>query len=136
MSWRELVQALEVDTIYPINPEKHSETDSFQNKKDKKDKKDKSQNVYFNGTPMTDLEKLAEGDWEEIENDHASLEAFSHLIAIRRLRERGEIPTHYTAKTECQHCGIVPIWADVPEKVLSCVWCFNRVVGRPIPKPR
>ena len=63
MSWRELAQALEVDTIYSINPEKYGNKDNFQNIKDKKDG---NQTLNLHGVSIIELEKLAEEDWEEI----------------------------------------------------------------------
>lgn len=80
-----------------------------------------------------DLRRIAGPDWDEIKGDPKSQECLSNLITIRLLRERGEIPAHYTSITECQHCGMVPIWEGVPAKVFSCVWCFNRVDGKPMP---
>ncbi len=60
--------------------------------------------------------------------------AIMDVIAIVEMRERGIVPDHYTATTECAHCGPVPIWPGLPAKVLGCPWCFNRRAGIPIPK--
>ncbi len=60
-------------------------------------------------------------------------EAMAHAIQTRRMRERGEVPAHYTATTTCKHCGPVPIFPGVPATVLGCPWCFNRVQGLPVP---
>ncbi len=87
------------------------------------------------GLPLADLKQTAGPNWPEIENDPATLEALANSITIRRMRERGEVPSHYTVTTVCAHCGPVPIFAGVAERVLGCPWCFNRVKGLPMPKP-
>ena len=86
------------------------------------------------GLPLADLKQTAGPNWREIENDPATLEALANSITIRRMRERGEVPSHYTATTVCAHCGPVPISAGVAERVLGCPWCFNRVKGLPVPR--
>ena len=58
------------------------------------------------------------------------------VMQIRRMRERGKIPSHYTATTICDHCGVVPIFPGVGKRVAGCVWCFRRVRGLPIPRVR
>ncbi len=73
-------------------------------------------------------------DWAEIENDPATLEALANSITIRRMRERGEVPSNYTSTTICAHCGPVPIYPGMAERVLGCPWCFTRVKGLPVPK--
>ncbi len=60
-------------------------------------------------------------------------EAFAHAMQTRRMRERGEVPPHYTSTTICRHCGPVPIFEGVPDRVDGCPWCFNRVQGLPVP---
>ena len=85
------------------------------------------------GCTIKELKHLAEDDWDEIKYDVKKLQAFARLVATRKMRERGEVPPDYTGTTNCQHCGIVPIWGNAPKKVLACVWCFNRVSGKPIP---
>ncbi len=86
------------------------------------------------GLTLVDLKQAAGPDWPEIENDPATLEALARSISIRRMRERGEVPPDYTATTVCRHCGPVPIYPGVAERVLGCPWCFNRVKGLPVPK--
>ncbi len=81
----------------------------------------------------SELKTAAGEEWPEIENDDATLEALAWAIQIRRIREQGEIPPHYTAVTVCAHCGPVPIFAGVAERVEGCPWCFNRITGHPIP---
>ncbi len=86
------------------------------------------------GLTLADLQQAAGPDWAEIENDPATLEALANSIQIRRMRERGEVPPDYTATTVCRHCGPVPIFPGVAERVLGCPWCFNRVKGLPVPE--
>ena len=64
----------------------------------------------------------------------ATLKALARAIQTRRMRERSEVPSHYTAVTVCAHCGPVPIFPGVAEQVQGCPWCFNRTKGLPIPK--
>ena len=61
-------------------------------------------------------------------------QALIRAIQTRRMRERGEVPPHYTEVTVCAHCGPVPIFPGVTERVLGCPWCFNRMRGLPVPK--
>ncbi len=86
------------------------------------------------GLTLADLQQAASPDWSEIEHDPPTLEALAHSITIRRMRERGEVPPDYTATTVCRHCGPVPIYPGVAERVLGCPWCFNRAKGLPVPK--
>lgn len=78
-----------------------------------------------------DLQAAAGDDWPDIKDDP---EALARALQTRRLRERGEIPPHYTGTTTCKHCGTVPIFQGVPERVEGCPWCFNRAAGLPLPK--
>ena len=71
---------------------------------------------------------------EHSEKRDAEIEA--HLSLIIEMRERGQIPNHYTSTTTCKHCGPVPIWDGCPPEVLGCPWCFNRHKGLPIPEPK
>ena len=86
------------------------------------------------GLSLADLKQAAGPDWSEIENDPATLEVLARAIQIRRMRERGEVPAHYTSTAMCAHCGPVPIYPGVAEHVLGCPWCFNRAKGLPMPK--
>ena len=78
---------------------------------------------------LVDLKHAAGPDWSEVENDPATVEALAHSITIRRMRERGEVPSNYTSTTVCAHCGPVPIYPGMAERVLGCPWCFNRAKG-------
>ncbi len=55
------------------------------------------------------------------------------IAEITLMRLRGVVPDHYTASTECRHCGPVPIWKGCPPTVRGCPWCFNRHAGQPTP---
>ena len=86
------------------------------------------------GLTLADLQQAAGPDWAEIEHDPATLEALANSIQLRRIRERSEVPSNYTSTTICAHCGPVPIYPGMAERVLGCPWCFNRVKGLPVPK--
>ena len=75
------------------------------------------------------IKRKAGADWDEIANDPAQLKAFAELLMIVEMRKKGEVPSHYTAITECKYCGIVPIFEGCPPKVKGCPWCFNRLKG-------
>jgi hypothetical protein len=88
---------------------------------------------YMHGILLSELRELAGQDWPECERDPVLLDTYARSIQVRRMRERGIVPAHYTASTTCAHCGPVLIFPGAPERVLSCPWCFNRVAGRPVP---
>lgn len=81
-----------------------------------------------------DLQAAAGDDWPDIKDDPEALDALAKAIQTRRMRERGEIPPHYTSSTTCKCCGAVPIFEGVPERVEGCPWCSNRAAGLPLPK--
>lgn len=88
---------------------------------------------------LVSLEKIREKageNWEKIVNDPAQLKLFADLVAVSEMRERGIVPDHYTATTECKHCGVVPIFEGLLNKILGCPWCFNRIKGLPMPMRR
>ena len=78
-------------------------------------------------------------EWSELlenkngELTEAELPIAIEMVAITEMRERGIVPEHYTAETECKHCGPVPIFEGCPPNVNGCPWCFNRIKGLPIP---
>ena len=73
-----------------------------------------------------DLRLLAGDDWPEINADPGQLAAFKAAAETVALLQRGVVPEHYTSTTTCSRCGTVPIFPDVPAKVLGCPWCFTR----------
>jgi len=60
-------------------------------------------------------------------------EAYMELLSDIDMRRRGVIPPSWTATTDCQHCGVVPIFEGCAPTVHGCPWCFNRVQGLPAP---
>ena len=87
----------------------------------------------FHGLTPGQIKTAAGKDWLSIKDDAVSLEALAQSVQNRHMRERGEIPAHYTATTVCAGCGVVPIFEGVGEHIQGCPWCFNRVTGHPIP---
>lgn len=91
-----------------------------------------------NSAPSPELRELHDEHAVIAEHDSTltrqEAEAMARAIEIRRMRERGEIPEHYTAVTVCRHCGPVPIFPGAPGEVEGCPWCFNRTSGRPVPR--
>ena len=85
---------------------------------------------------LQEIKRKAGPDWDEIANDPAQLKTFAELLMIGEMRERGIIPDHYTATTECKRCGPVPIFEGCPPKINGCPWCFNRIKGLPMPMRR
>ena len=85
------------------------------------------------GFTLADLQTAAGADWSLIEGNETRLTAFALALLHRRMRERGEIPAHYTAATECAGCGPVPIFEGAGDSIQGCPWCFNRVQGLPMP---
>jgi hypothetical protein len=88
------------------------------------------------GIPATEMRALAGPDWPEVQADPALLESLAAAVQTRRMRERGEVPAHYTATTICAGCGPVPIFEGAPARVMGCPWCFNRAAGRPVPRAK
>ena len=85
-------------------------------------------------TSLNQIREKAGDDWLEVASDPAQLKSFADMLAIEDMRRSGTVPDHYTATTECRHCGPVPIWEGCSPDVLNCPWCFNRIGGLPIPK--
>ncbi len=86
------------------------------------------------GLSLDKLMAASDKDWPQIKDDPAALETLAWSIQTRSMRELGRIPSHYTATTICVHCGLVPIFPGVGERVKGCPWCFNRVKGLPVPR--
>ena len=83
---------------------------------------------------LRELQERADQDWLEISTDPAKLKAFAELVMIEDMRHRGIVPDHYTATTNCKHCGPVPIFEGNWPESDGCPWCFNRLQGLPMPK--
>ena len=92
------------------------------------DRTDKRASVGFVSEWLEGFEKnLADVTPEEVS-------VAMEMVAITRMRLRGEVPDHYTATTECKGCGPVPIFEGLPNTIRGCPWCFNRLKGLPIPR--
>jgi len=85
---------------------------------------------------LQEIKRKAGPDWYEIAYDPAQLKTLTELLMIGEMRERGIIPDHYTATTECKRCGPVPIFEGCPPIISGCPWCFNRIKGLPMPMRR
>ncbi len=82
---------------------------------------------------LKELQARAAHDWAEISADPAKLKAFAELVMITDMRRQGLVPDHYTATTNCKHCGPVPIFEGCTPESDGCPWCFNRLKGLPMP---
>lgn len=88
-------------------------------------------------TPVEVREALAPEDiedWRHGEIGGDTFSAFARALVQRRAMDDGRRPDHYTERATCRHCG--PIWLWFAGEVLGCPWCWNRVAGRPIPRPQ
>ncbi len=83
---------------------------------------------------LRELQERAGPDWDEVSSDPAKLKSFAELVMITDMRHRGIVPDHYTATTNCKHCGPVPIFEGCWPESDGCPWCFNRLQGLPMPK--
>ena len=83
---------------------------------------------------LVELQRLAGPDWPSFEVRPARLTAFVEMVMISDMRQQGIVPEHYTAATECKHCGPDPIFPGCPPTIIGCPWCFNRHKGLPIPR--
>ncbi len=96
-------------------------------------------NTLLGSPGSTSDDALAEAQRIAANEPNLSEDEFQALIRAiqtRRMRERGEVPPHYTEVTVCAHCGPIPIFPDAAARVLGCPWCFNRVAGLPVPRPQ
>ncbi len=89
----------------------------------------------IHGIDPADLRAEAGADWPLLEADPEALDAFALALSIRRQRDRGERPEHYTQAATCGACGPVWLWEGAPAHVAACPWCFNRAAGKPNPRP-
>ena len=142
-SWRQMVEAWDdvgADTSQAHKPQYQQNVPDEPNFADIADNADTHSDTSshlseerVHGIPMRELCAEAGDDWPEIVADKSQFEAFAQTLLITRMRERGEVPSHYTAITECKFCGIVPIFEGCPPKVKGCPWCFNRHKGLKTP---
>lgn len=60
------------------------------------------------------------------------------LLGARERMDKGLTPMEWgepVART-CEACGPVLLWATCPATVKACPWCFRRVAGKPIARPK
>lgn len=89
----------------------------------------------LHGLTLDELRELAGKDWPELTANPELLECFADMVSIRHMRERGEVPPHYTARAFCRGCNAtIPIFEGVGQTVEGCPWCLNRAAGRPVPR--
>ena len=72
-------------------------------------------------------------DWRQGAISADTLSAFARSLMQRRQMDRGKRPEHCTEHATCKHCG--PVWMWFSGELLGCPWCWNRVAGKPIPRP-
>ena len=82
---------------------------------------------------LRELQERAGSDWDEVSANPTKLKSFAELMMITDMRHRGMVPDHYTATTNCKHCGPVPIFEGCWPESDGCPWCFNRLKGLPMP---
>lgn len=85
------------------------------------------------GLSVAELHEAAGSDWPTIEINPPLMVTLARAVQVRRMRELGHVPAHYTSTTICAGCGSVPIFSGAPSRVMSCPWCLNRIAGRPVP---
>jgi len=90
-----------------------------------------STDTQSDDTTVDEWSELLENKDGELQPDE--LQAAIEMVEIMRMRERGQIPDHYTGTTTCNRCGPVPIWEGCSPEVKGCPWCFNRIQGLQIP---
>jgi hypothetical protein len=73
-------------------------------------------------------------EWRNGQIATNALSAFAQSLVDRRQMNEGRVPVHYTEHATCGRCG--PIWFWISGEVSGCPWCWNRVAGRPIPRPQ
>ncbi len=94
------------------------------------DKTDKRASVSY-VSEWSELLENKNGDLTEQEMPVAE-----EMVVITEMRHRGIVPDHYTATTNCKHCGPVPIFEGNWPESDGCPWCFNRLRGLPMPNKR
>jgi len=147
MSWREVLGvANPIDPSYthnPHNPHNAPEPGSSADIADSAEGDSKLLEALSSacrGLPIAPTEvrdALAPEDIEEWINSDISTETVATVarsVVQRREMDQGKVPVHYTERATCKQCG--PVWLWFAGEVLGCPWCWNRVAGRPIPRPQ
>ena len=91
-------------------------------------------NTHIESFSVDNLRLLAGNDRPEISADPDQFAVFKAIAETAEQIRRGEVPDHYTVTTTCAHCGPVPIFPGLPEKVQGCPWCLARIRGVTIPR--
>jgi len=91
--------------------------------------------ISYHGVSLEELKTHAEGDWEEIRQNPAALDAFAKMIQTSRLMRAGIKPPEYTHACHCKWCGWVWLSEGSPLEVLGCPWCVIHASGVSIPRP-
>ena len=68
----------------------------------------------------------------------ATLTAYLRALQASRDMDQGLIPQGWggAVAASCEHCGPVWLWPGAPARVLWCPWCFRRMAGKWIPRPK
>ncbi len=114
----------------------------FENAKPPTDKTDITSKTPKALTDKTDKRGSVSyvSEWSELlENKNGDLTeqempVAEQMVVITEMRQKGIVPDHYTATTNCKHCGPVPIFEGCWPESDACPWCFNRLKRLPMPK--
>lgn len=68
--------------------------------------------------------------------DDSGLRAYLRALVKSARMDAGMVPADYTHAVQCDGCGPVWLWAEAPERVKACPWCFRRKAGKRIPRPQ
>ena len=84
--------------------------------------------AHVNRLPADDLAAC-----EGLDDD--TLRAYVRGLERDAGMDAGLVPLEWAATVHCAGCGPVWLWADCPDKVTACPWCFRRKAGKSIPRP-
>lgn len=152
MSWREtLGVASSIGSLYTHNPHNSQNPHTTVNCADiadsaHSDSKDENSRLLetlanecqgFSIFPNDVRKALSAEDIDDWHNGNISDETFravARSLEQRQIMDRGEIPESFTQPANCKHCG--PVWLWFSGDVLGCPWCWNRISGLSIPRPK
>ena len=92
-------------------------------------------NLSVSGVGLPALSAAAGDDWDAVKDDPKAVAALATALQISAMRSEGIAPKGYNQSSLCAACGPVLLWPGAPAHVEGCPWCFNRVAGKPIPRP-
>ena len=88
------------------------------------------------GVDVAHVHRLHADDLAACEGlDDATLRAYVRGLERDAGMDAGLVPLEWAATVHCAGCGPVWLWADCPDKVTACPWCFRRKAGKRIPRP-